>query len=220
MTTRFILGICALAACGQTADLGSNSGTGGATDAGASEGAEASSPGDDGGSADGGEGTAPSIGILNLTWGNTTFASTLNFVIENQTSSAIESIETIEISLGSQPEPAVYTVDFAKAGFDSKTCTAWSLAPGQKSGVNELVLHGNDQQCQLTGASTTCTDWWSIDVPCDGTRVLDRVWPKKIMPIVMVEDDAYIDQPITLRLSGLLADGSTWSAEATGPLRK
>ena len=217
----FVVFVTAL--CGVLSSAGCGDGaTSAESDAGLSASASSSSGGG-GGSSDGGSGpdasdsdaaaNQPSIEIVNLTWGFTTWDATANFVLRNHADVAIESVEGIEISIGAQQEPAIYTVDFGQAGFDSKTCAAWTIGPGKRSGVIEIVMYRRQQECTSSDPSS-CTNWWTIDVPCDADRVLREVFPRSTKPRSPMDDS-----PITIRLRGLLSDGVPWSTTATGPFR-
>lgn len=153
---------------------------------------------------------APEVRIVNLSLGNTPFESTMNFVLENRTGAAIESIEGIEIRFGSEPKFSEYIVDFAKAGFDSTTCADWRVGAGMSSGVIEIVM----KKIWVSGSSSDF--YWLLSVPCEARtqRYIDDVFPRTITPM---RDDR---SPLTLRLSGLLTSAAPWTATATGSYRR
>jgi hypothetical protein len=171
--------------------------------------AAAASTSTDGGM--GGDASAPAgIEIVNLSYTRASL-TTVNFVLANAAAAAIESLEGVEIQFEDEPLASSFDVDFAAAGFDSKTCRAWVLAPGASSTVIELPL-------RTVSLANSSGSFWMLDVPCsvDSYGVMQSARDLYPYPTTPAKPGG----TVTLRLRGLLANGAPWSAKASGQERK
>jgi hypothetical protein len=172
----------------------------------AASGTDANDAGSTAPSNDAGRSTG-SVKIVNLSYA---LPLTLNFVLRNDAAIAIESIEGVEVQFDGDAAPAKYSVDWVKAGLDSKTCIDWTIQPNDASGVIELgfVSHRWDDSSGKL--------WYTMDAPCNGSN---GSYAREVVPQPIVTLNAQGKANVTLRLRGLLSNGAPWSAVATGAYR-
>ena len=150
--------------------------------------------------------------IQNLSYSATTGIVTVNFVLRNETAVAVEAVEAVEVQFDGEPAKSVFSIDFAKAGIDSKTCNDWTMKPGATSNVIELPLK------RRIAVGSDDRSYWALDAPCD-VEQLSILRDILSYPLVF-NTGPFTTSTLNLRLRGLLADGAPWSAKARGELRE
>ncbi len=150
---------------------------------------------------------ATGIEIVNASYskGSSAFSGyPIDFILRNHTSQAIQIIDKIELQFAGDPLPSVFVINFAAAGFSPGTCDAWRIAAGASSPLIELSLS--------VSTNTSSGFVWSIDVPCSVTQ-------GTVLKNVSAAVNSNPAATFTLRLRGILADGTSFMSEGAGVLR-